>query len=85
MCQMPLCVTDGGLQASPEFKGIKTHRAVDKVGFLLQASPEFKGIKTQTRRGNILEKGFKPALNSKGLRLSASVGARVVVSASSQP
>ncbi len=34
------------LQASPEFKGIKTWSAHDTVSRRLQASPEFKGIKT---------------------------------------
>jgi len=35
------------LQASPEFKGIKTKsERFDVEHFSLQASPEFKGIKT---------------------------------------
>ena len=35
------------LQASPEFKGIKTRSIVGlDFHFTLQASPEFKGIKT---------------------------------------
>ena len=37
----------------------------------LQASPEFKGIKTWLLVVPALEDGFKPALNSKGLRLYA--------------
>jgi len=36
----------------------------------LQASPEFKGIKTSSVFANAFQGvGFKPALNSKGLRL----------------
>ncbi len=39
----------------------------------LQASPEFKGIKTPVlERVLALDVGFKPALNSKGLRLRLS-------------
>ena len=61
------------LQASPEFKGIKTVEG--SKGFcstsMLQASPEFKGIKTYFHRNESPQNGFKPALNSKGLRLSA--------------
>ena len=37
---------------------------------MLQASPEFKGIKTRKPPGKSWSRGFKPALNSKGLRLS---------------
>ena len=35
------------LQASPEFKGIKTVAFAFAARRVLQASPEFKGIKTQ--------------------------------------
>ena len=38
------------LQASPEFKGIKTAVEVEYSASALQASPEFKGIKTAMRR-----------------------------------
>ena len=39
------------LQASPDFKGIKTVvEAVDHVEQVLQASPDFKGIKTTRSR-----------------------------------
>ena len=58
-----------GLQASPEFKGIKTWPCsnVSRIP-RLQASPEFKGIKTSLLPPAGLPLGFKPALNSKGLR-----------------
>ena len=59
------------LQASPEFKGIKTTTTfMCWKGSKLQASPEFKGIKTTVRQYHRQAKtSFKPALNSKGLRL----------------
>ena len=57
------------LQASPEFKGIKTSKVVALAsGYPLQASPEFKGIKTLRHHHEAGHLGFKPALNSKGLR-----------------
>ena len=57
------------LQASPEFKGIKTvFEWGDHWGAPLQASPEFKGIKTCSLNNPLVCAGFKPALNSKGLR-----------------
>ena len=61
------------LQASPEFKGIKTpHRSVEPMRHVpLQASPEFKGIKTLEQLKQAGMHGFKPALNSKGLRHGA--------------
>ena len=80
-----MCWKGSKLQASPEFKGIKTSR-VGKTSapWGLQASPEFKGIKTDPQaRGWRWHSGFKPALNSKGLRHSASQAARSL--ASSQP
>ena len=61
------------LQASPEFKGIKTCSAASfSISAWLQASPEFKGIKTYTRATPRHKFSFKPALNSKGLRLDFS-------------
>ena len=60
------------LQASPEFKGIKTPCGLHSYALSwLQASPEFKGIKTCSAHCNQNSRvGFKPALNSKGLRLA---------------
>ena len=59
------------LQASPEFKGIKTHNVGIYRACWLQASPEFKGIKTLALTCELWHRtGSKPALNSKGLRHS---------------
>ena len=65
-----VCFDFHELQASPEFKGIKT-RLVREHGraLRLQASPEFKGIKTRVVYVLCNNYSFKPALNSKGLRL----------------
>ena len=58
------------LQASPEFKGIKTIAHVQGLRrSRLQASPEFKGIKTTFPAKLQSHYCFKPAMNSKGLRL----------------
>ena len=59
---------DRELQASPEFKGIKTGLCACYWQERLQASPEFKGIKTSFDYCLVLFLRFKPALNSKGLR-----------------
>ena len=56
------------LQASPEFKGIKTVKLSWLFCNKLQASPEFKGIKTRPAARRAVSPRFKPALNSKGLR-----------------
>ncbi len=63
-------VGDGdGLQASPDFKGIKTMRRPRSPGNeRLQASPDFKGIKTRFNKPQGSWIRFKPALISKGLR-----------------
>ena len=74
------------LQASPEFKGIKTQGTEDiySRAIQLQASPEFKGIKTCFQGRYLVRHRFKPALNSKGLRPCTS-GENTVLPASSQP
>ena len=57
------------LQASPDFKGIKTQ--IERTGrrtIRLQASPDFKGIKTWRPWRACWQRCFKPALISKGLR-----------------
>ena len=77
---------DRQLQASPEFKGIKTN-SVGSTNFdaTLQASPEFKGIKTGAcTRSTMHDRRFKPALNSKGLR-PRRMGKGAEPHASSQP
>ena len=60
------------LQASPDFKGIKTI-SDSPCSFVvwLQASPDFKGIKTENQVNILLHCCFKPALISKGLRRRA--------------
>ena len=70
---MPIiALPPSALQASPEFKGIKTLPSVPcHCCTWLQASPEFKGIKTDASPLLFTHSpGFKPALNSKGLRPS---------------
>ena len=69
------------LQASPEFKGIKTCFTPGHFALAaLQASPEFKGIKTSSAIEKRLHfGGFKPALNSKGLRPQAAAATKARV------
>ena len=68
-------ITDHGLQASPDFKGIKTFASIMSISCVwLQASPDFKGIKTRHIFGFRLQfLRFKPALISKGLRRSSMI------------
>ena len=54
------------------------------LAWLLQASPEFKGIKTLNAAIQVNSGSFKPALNSKGLRLGQ-LGEPINPHASSQP
>ena len=46
---------------------------------MLQASPEFKGIKTPFLQKRTAPACFKPALNSKGLRLPDTISADIYV------
>ncbi len=73
------------LQASPDFKGIKTI-SDSPCSFVvwLQASPDFKGIKTENQVNILLHCCFKPALISKGLR-PQSVNCRIAALVQASP
>ena len=71
------------LQASPEFKGIKTFTTLTAVSRWLQASPEFKGIKTwPQRRARLIAVQASPEF--KGIK-TIKIPYRVIDGASSQP
>ena len=56
------------LQASPEFKGIKTQRRRNRRIDPLQASPEFKGIKTGLLRIHQSDSWLQASPEFKGIK-----------------
>ena len=75
------------LQASPEFKGIKTNENGSVMMYSpLQASPEFKGIKTRILSAMHRALGVLQASPEfKGIKTSLTVAVLALIVAPSQP